>query len=203
MNRTLALLIAAGLVFGGCSGGDTTTADAEAAKPKVVNADNKEVKSAKKDKGKVTEPAIDTSGFVAAPAWSMPDLEGDILTNNDFLGKVVLLDFWATWCGPCKMSIPHLKDLYTQYEPAGVEVIGVSLDQKGPSVVIPFVNQAEINYPIVMGNGKVAMDFGNINSIPTAFIISQDGKIYKKYVGFQPKQVYERDIKALLGMQAG
>jgi len=150
--------------------------------------------------GKHTKPAVDTSQLQDAPGWQLTDLEGNQVALADFKGQVVLLDFWATWCGPCRMSIPHLKDLYAEYKDQGLAVIGISLDQQGPAVVRPFVSQQQIAYPIVMGNLQITQDFGGIRGIPTAFVISQDGKIYKKYVGLVPKQVYEKDIRALLGL---
>jgi thiol-disulfide isomerase/thioredoxin len=149
---------------------------------------------------KTTKPAIDTSGLKMAPTWALTDMSGKVVKSSDLLGKVVLVDFWATWCGPCKAAIPHLIDLYDRYKAQGVEIVGVSLDQQGPSVVKPFIEKNRITYPIVMGNGKVAQDFGGVRGIPTAFVITQDGKIYKSYVGLRPKETYEVDIKALLGI---
>jgi thiol-disulfide isomerase/thioredoxin len=150
--------------------------------------------------GKHSKPAVDTSQLRAAPNWTLTDLDGNQVQLADFKGQVVLLDFWATWCGPCRMSIPHLKDLYAEYKDKGLAVVGISLDQQGPAVVRPFVRQQKINYPIVMGNLQVTQDYGGIRGIPTAFVISQDGKIYNRHMGLVPRQVYEKDIRALLGL---
>jgi thiol-disulfide isomerase/thioredoxin len=133
------------------------------------------------------------------------ELTGKTIDGKDFdiatlKGKVVLIDFWATWCGPCRRSIPHLIELHEKYKDQGLEVVGVSLDQKGPSVVIPFVAQNKISYSVLMGNQKMVQDFGGVRGIPTAFIISQDGKIYSKIIGLAPKEKYEESIKALLGL---
>jgi thiol-disulfide isomerase/thioredoxin len=147
-----------------------------------------------------TAPAVDTSQLRKAPDWELFRLDGQAIKSSQLQGKVVLVDFWATWCGPCKRSIPHLIDLHREYKDKGVEVIGVSVDQAGPRVVRPFVEKFAIDYPVVMGTGKVVQDFGGIRGIPTAFIISQDGKIYRKIVGLVPKERYEKDIKALLGL---
>jgi thiol-disulfide isomerase/thioredoxin len=150
--------------------------------------------------GKYAKPAIDTSQFKAAPEWSLADLKGKPLTSKELQGKVVLVDFWATWCGPCRRTIPHLIDLHNAYKDKGLAVVGVSLDQQGPSVVGPFVEKNKIPYTVVMGNQKVVEDFGGVRGIPTAFIISQDGKIVRKIMGAVPAERYENDIKALLGL---
>ncbi len=205
MIRKLSVLSILGALFLGCSsGGDNSSPDAEAVEvsAETSQADMAAAEALKK-KGTVTEPAIDTSSFRAAPAWAMPDLDGGTLTNADLAGKVVIVDFWATWCGPCKAAIPHLIELYDEYKDQGVEIVGVSLDRQGARIVEPFVNQAKINYPIVIGNAQVVQDFGGFRGIPTAFVISQDGKIVRKHVGFRPKEAYEKDIRALLGLPGG
>jgi cytochrome c biogenesis protein CcmG/thiol:disulfide interchange protein DsbE len=148
----------------------------------------------------VSKPAVDTSQLKAAPSWVMRNLDGVVVSSDAYAGKVVLVDFWATWCGPCKKSIPHLIDLHDEYKDKGFAVIGVSMDQAGPRKVIPFVAQYQINYPVLMVTQQVWNDFGGIRGVPTAFIISQDGKIYQKLVGLRPKEAYERPIKALLGI---
>ena len=148
----------------------------------------------------ITKPAVDTSQLRNAPTWVMQDLAGNMLKSEDLLGQVVLVDFWATWCGPCKRSIPHLMELEEEYKDRGLKVVGVALDRAGPRVVQPFVDHYKINYQIVLGTQKHAQDFGGVRGIPTAFIISQDGKIYRKIVGLVPKAYYEADIKALLGI---
>jgi thiol-disulfide isomerase/thioredoxin len=155
---------------------------------------------AKAEARKYSTPAVDTSQLRVAPDWTLLDLDGKALSSKDLRGKVVLIDFWATWCGPCRRSIPHLIDLHNEYKDKGLVVVGVSVDQQGPRVVRPFVDQNKIPYTIVMQTGKVVQDFGGIRGIPTAFIITQDGKIYRKIVGLVPREKYEDDIKALLGL---
>ncbi|MDI6809407.1 MAG: TlpA disulfide reductase family protein [Candidatus Eisenbacteria bacterium] len=137
-------------------------------------------------------------GAVKAPDFTLKDLSGNDVTLSNFKGKVVLIDFWATWCGPCKMEIPHLKELYSQYKKEGFEVIGISLDRGGMRVVKPFVEKYGMEYTTVMGTDDVVKAYGGIRGIPTAFLISRDGFIIKKYVGYQKKSVFEEVIKRLL-----
>jgi thiol-disulfide isomerase/thioredoxin len=144
-------------------------------------------------------PKVDTSQLTTAPAWEAKRLDGTTVTNADFAGKVVILDFWATWCGPCKKEIPHFKELYAEYAAMGLEVVGVDVGEPA-SRVAPFVQQAQINYHTVLGTQKMVGDYGPINGIPTTFVISQDGKIYRRYVGYRPKQTFEQDVRTLLGM---
>jgi thiol-disulfide isomerase/thioredoxin len=158
------------------------------------------VKAEKAVKSVTSKPAVDTSQLQAAPAWALTDLAGKPVTSESLKGKVVIVDFWATWCGPCRAAIPHLIELHKAYRDKGFEVVGVSLDQQGPGVVQSFVTQHEIPYTIAMGNQKVVNDFGGVRGIPTAFIISQDGKIFRKIVGLVPREQYEKDVIALLGV---
>jgi len=133
-----------------------------------------------------------------APAWELKDVEGKAVKLSDFKGKVVVLDFWATWCPPCREEIPGFIELQKQYGKDGLVVIGVSLDEEGPSVVKPFIKKTQINYTIVMGNQEIAKAYGDVESIPTTFIIDGQGKIVKKHVGFSDKAAFEKDIKPLL-----
>ena len=187
MLRTLPLVTLLLAVSAGCGAATET---------KTTTA----VKAEKSVKSVTSKPAVDTSQLQAAPAWALVDLAGKPVTSESLKGKVVIVDFWATWCGPCRAAIPHLVDLHKTYKDKGFEVVGVSLDQQGPAVVQSFVTQHEIPYTIAMGNQKVVSDFGGVRGIPTAFIISQDGKIYRKIVGLVPREQYEKDVIALLGV---
>jgi len=188
MLRTLPLVTLLLAVTAGCGGATesktTTTATVSKSSTKSVT----------------SKPAVDTSQLQAAPAWALVDLAGKPVTSESLKGKVVIVDFWATWCGPCRAAIPHLMELHKTYKDKGFEVVGVSLDQQGSAVVQSFVNQHEIPYTIAMGNQKIVNDFGGVRGIPTAFIISQDGKIYRKIVGLVPREQYEKDVIALLGV---
>lgn len=133
-----------------------------------------------------------------APAWELKGVDGETVKSTDFKGKVVVLDFWATWCGPCKMEIPGFVELQEKYGKDGLVIVGVSLDEGGPSVVKPFMKRNKINYPIVMHDGKITDVFGGVSGIPTTFIINREGKITAKHVGYIDKAQFEKEIKPLL-----
>ena len=99
-------------------------------------------------------------GSSRAPVWELKDPEGKLVKSSDFDGKVVILDFWATWCPPCKAEIPGFIELQKKYGAKGLVVVGVSLDEQGPSVVKQFMTRFAMNYPVVMGNLKIMQDFG-------------------------------------------
>jgi thiol-disulfide isomerase/thioredoxin len=109
-----------------------------------------------------------------------------------------LIDFWATWCPPCRKGIPDLVELQNQYQGEFV-VIGISLDRETVNDVVPFVKDYKINYPVVYGNEDVSNKFGGIRAIPTSFMIDKDGNIVDKHVGLVSKSVYENKIKEILG----
>ncbi len=133
-----------------------------------------------------------------APPFDLQDLNGKSVKLSDFKGKVVILDFWATWCPPCRAEIPHFVELQKQYRDKGLVIVGVSLDQGGPDVVSSFVKQQGINYPIVMGTEDVSSRYGDIQAIPTTFVIDQNGNIVDKHEGFTDKDVFEKEITPLL-----
>ena len=141
---------------------------------------------------------IGTSSVEAqeAPDFTLTDTEGEKVSLSDYKGKVIILNFWATWCGPCKMEIPSFIELQEKYRDDLV-ILGVSLDRNGPQVVVPFVKKNEINYPIVYGNGQVVQAYGGVRGIPTTFVIDRDFNIQRKYVGYREHSVFENDVVAL------
>jgi thiol-disulfide isomerase/thioredoxin len=111
----------------------------------------------------------------AAPDWQLSDVDGKPVKLSDFKGKVVILDFWATWCPPCRTEIPSFVAFQKKYEDKSFTVIGVSLDERGPSVVKSFMRSFGMNYPVVMGTPKIVLDYGGITAIPTTFVIDRQG----------------------------
>lgn len=130
--------------------------------------------------------------------FTLKSTDGKDVSLADYRGKVVLVDFWATWCPPCRKGIPDLIELQKQYGDKFV-VIGITLDrEKTLKDVVPFVESYKINYPVVYGTDEVVNHFGGVEAIPTAFMLDQNGKVVSKHVGLQPKSVIEEEIKALI-----
>ena len=133
-----------------------------------------------------------------APDWQLKDLEGKSVKLSDFKGKVVILNFWATWCPPCRREIPDFVALQKQYADKGLVIIGVSLDEGGAAVVKSFVNKMGINYPVVMGDQKTIAAYGGIQVVPTTFIIDKTGKVAAQHEGGAGRATFEAEFKPLL-----
>jgi thiol-disulfide isomerase/thioredoxin len=150
----------------------------------------------------VQAPAASDAACVAdakpAKDFTLPTLDGKQLALSAHRGKVVLLNFWATWCGPCKAEIPGFVELQQQYK-NDLVVIGLSVDDTAEKAK-PFVDRYQVNYPIVLGLGRddIQDAYGPIYGIPASFLISRDGKVCKRHLGIAPKAQFEREIKALL-----
>ena len=133
-----------------------------------------------------------------APDLTLKDVQGSELKLSDYRGKVVLLNFWATWCGPCRVEIPWFVEFEKAYRDRGFAVIGVSMDEDGWQAVKPFVDRQKIIYPIVLGTDTAAQRYGGIESLPTTLLIDREGKIAGKHVGLVSKSTYENEIDRLL-----
>jgi cytochrome c biogenesis protein CcmG/thiol:disulfide interchange protein DsbE len=146
-----------------------------------------------------SEATVATGGKVgnAAPGFALARLDGSTLDLAELRGKTVLLDFWATWCPPCRMAMPHLQALSQEYADQLV-VVGIAMDQGGAGVVGPFVTKEQLSFEVVIMDANVIRDYGGISSIPTTFLIDPQGRIVNKWIGYQNKAVYEGAIKKVL-----
>jgi len=135
---------------------------------------------------------------VAAPGWKLKDVDGKPVDLGEFKGKVVILDFWATWCPPCRTEIPGYIVLQRKYAADGLVVIGVSVDTDGPAPVKKFMKEFGINYTIVMADDDIQNAYGPLLGYPTTFIIDRDGVIRDKKLGRMPAADFEKMVLAVL-----
>jgi cytochrome c biogenesis protein CcmG/thiol:disulfide interchange protein DsbE len=133
----------------------------------------------------------------AAPDFALKDGDGKTVRLSSYRGKVVLLNFWATWCGPCMVEIPWFIDFERHYREQGFAVLGVSMDENGWRAVKPFVSELGINYRVVLGDDTVAQLYGGINALPTTFIIDREGRVAAIHQGLVSKSKYENDLREL------
>jgi len=134
-----------------------------------------------------------------APDFALKNLAGETVHLSDYRGKAVIVDFWATWCGPCRMSMPHLQELSEQYADQ-LEILAISLDQNPEKAVPPFVKKMGLTFTVLADPeaGYVARDYGNIRSIPTTFLVDPEGVLVKQWVGMNTKAAYETELKKIL-----
>ena len=178
MRRTgrhycLSLLLAATAVFTGCSAAKQTEAQKAAAKARASRK--------------------------PAPDFTLTDSNGAKVKLADYRGKVVLLNFWATWCGPCQVEIPWFQEFQQQYRAKGLEVLGVSMDDDGWAAVKPYIAAHKLNYRILLGDDSVAQLYGGLEALPTTFMIDREGKFaFAPHVGLIGKNDYAAEIDTLL-----
>ena len=133
-----------------------------------------------------------------APDFTLSDLEGEQFTLSSLKGKVVVLNFWGSWCPPCRSEIPDFISFYNEYGERGVEIVGVALERDGGVAVKSFVKEHGINYRVVLGDQEVTQKYGGIRAVPTTFVIDRSGIIRQKHVGAINKKTLEDDVSPLL-----
>jgi len=131
----------------------------------------------------------------AAPDFSLKTMDDVTVSLSDLQGKVVMLNFWATWCGPCRMEIPHLKNLYTTFERKDFEILALS--DEGSAQIRPFVKKYELPYPVVYADRQTLLKY-NIRAFPTTILVDKKGIIRHKWEGLRPEETFVRAIKQLI-----
>ncbi|HZV12533.1 MAG TPA: TlpA disulfide reductase family protein [Candidatus Kapabacteria bacterium] len=134
----------------------------------------------------------------SAPDFDLKDSSAHDVRLSDYKGKVVIVDFWATWCPTCRQEIPGLMALQKQYGNKGLQVIGVSVDSKGWEAIRPFMQKQGVNYPVLLGNADVVRAYGNFDSIPLTFVINRQEKIVKQFSGLHTPEEFEKEVASLL-----
>jgi thiol-disulfide isomerase/thioredoxin len=133
-----------------------------------------------------------------APAFTLKDLEGRAVNLADYRGKVVLLDFWASWCVPCVASMPALQRLHDKYAARGFAVVGVAIDEKGAETVAPVVTKKKVKYPVVLGDEATWTAYG-VKALPALFLVDREGQIVKRFGGATSQSTIAKEVRALLG----
>ena len=135
-----------------------------------------------------------------APDFTLPQLDGTQLTLSSYRGKVVLLDFWATWCVPCREETPHFVEMQQKYGDRGLQMIGVSMDDS-PDPVRTFYQQFHMSYPVVMGTPAIGEAYGGVLGLPIAFLIDRSGRIVARHMGATDPSVFDNEVQQLLSTQ--
>jgi thiol-disulfide isomerase/thioredoxin len=133
-----------------------------------------------------------------APDFTLPAVDGSMVSMSDNSGKVVLVDFWATWCPPCLEMIPILSKLHKKYSDKGLVILGISLDNEGLGMLGTFVHEKMIPYKVVMGDKRISNAFGGVSSIPTLFMVDRDGRLVRKFTGYHSYAQLEEQVKKYL-----
>ena len=136
-----------------------------------------------------------------APDFSLESLDGKNTHLSDFRGKAVLLNFWATWCSPCKIEMPWFVDLQKQYGPQGLQIVGVAMDEASKEDIAKFAKEMGVNYPVLLGKEAVGDQYGGVPALPESFFIGRDGKIVDKIIGLKGKSEIEEAIRKALNTQ--
>jgi len=155
------------------------------------------VQRARRNSGRVTNVVPSLKGETA-PDFTLDSLDGKTVHLSDFRGKGVLLNFWATWCQPCKIEMPWFAELQKQYGPQGLQIVGVAMDDASPKEIGEFAHDLGVNYPILLGKEAVGDAYGGVQFLPATFYIGRDGKVVDKVFGLKGRGEIEENIKKAL-----
>ena len=136
-----------------------------------------------------------------APDFSLESIDGKSMKLSDLRGRAVLLNFWATWCSPCKIEMPWFVELQKQYGAQGLQIVGVAMDDASKEDIAKFAKDMDVNYPILIGKESVGDQYGGVPALPETFVIGRDGKFVDKIIGLKGKSEIEDDIKKALHTQ--
>jgi thiol-disulfide isomerase/thioredoxin len=134
-----------------------------------------------------------------APDFELSSLDGTNIRLSSLRGKAVLLNFWATWCVPCKTEMPWFVELQRQYGPQGFQIVGVAMDDASTDDIAKFAKDLGVNYPILLGKEAVGLSYGGVNVLPTTFFLDRNGKVIAREFGLQSRSVFVDHIKEALG----
>jgi peroxiredoxin len=138
-----------------------------------------------------------------APDFELTSLDGKRVKLSDFRGKAVVLNFWATWCPPCKVEMPWFVEFQKQHEKDGLVILGIAMDDSEPQKIAQFTSEMGVNYPVLLGTDKVSEQYGNVEFLPTTFYVDRHGKIFGKAAGLIDRSEIQHDIEHMLNGEAG
>ena len=146
-------------------------------------------------------PSLTLAKSTPAPDFTLQSLDGKSMRLSDLRGKAVLLNFWATWCSPCKIEMPWFIELQKQYGSQGLQIVGVAMDDSSKEEIAKFASDMGVNYPVLLGKEAVGEAYGGVPALPETFFIGRDGRIVDKIIGLKGKAEIEDSIKKALDTQ--
>ena len=199
MNKISCLTVSASIALMSALAGCSPSKEDKPPSPKVSNAAAPtSIAPSAGSTAKIAAAALPKMG--QAPKWVMRDLAGKVVTSEQLQGKVVVVDFWATWCPPCREEIPDYIAMQNKYGKDGLVIVGASVDQGGPEVVKAFADKAGVNYTMVMAEEVVVGAFGGVNAIPTTFLIDRHGEVRYRKEGLE--EDFEQKVAAIVAEKA-